>query len=165
MRYQLSETVYCLGKFATGKVVTIALYNLATGAAVALSSSACPEIGTTGVYRWASSNLAAQPVAYAEYLYVMTDGVETQEGKIVLGGFVERIDAAVSSRLAISGYTAPDNAAIEKARIDAAKARKALTNRAVISGDRRTVTIYDDDGATPLFQFDVSADKLSRTPA
>jgi hypothetical protein len=77
----------------------------------------------------------------------------------------DNVDAAVSSRLAASSYTAPDNAGIAEARIDAAKARKALTNRAVVSGDRRTVTIYDDDGTTPLFQFDVSADKLSRTPA
>jgi hypothetical protein len=36
------------------------------------------------------------------------------------------------------------------------------TNRAIISGDERTVSIYDDDGMTLLHVFDVSADKRER---
>lgn len=42
--------------------------------------------------------------------------------------------------------------------------RKMQTNKAVISGDGTTVTVYDDDGATPLHVFQVSSDKRTRTP-
>jgi hypothetical protein len=42
--------------------------------------------------------------------------------------------------------------------------RKQIANKAVISADDLTVTIYDDDGTTPLYLFDISADKRTRTP-
>ena len=48
---------------------------------------------------------------------------------------------------------------------DAKAARQAALNRAVISLDDLTVTIYDDDLVTPLYVFDISADKRQRTPA
>jgi hypothetical protein len=47
---------------------------------------------------------------------------------------------------------------------DVIKTRKMTTNRAVISSDKRLVTIYDDDGESILHQFDVSSDLLERTP-
>lgn len=44
------------------------------------------------------------------------------------------------------------------------KIRKLTTNRAVVSGDNQTVTIYEDDDSTPAFTFTVSADLRDRTP-
>ena len=48
---------------------------------------------------------------------------------------------------------------------DTSIVRKHTTNRAVISGDERTVSIYDDDGMTLLHTFAVSTDKKTRQPA
>jgi len=45
---------------------------------------------------------------------------------------------------------------------EATKGRKMQTNKAVVSGDGRSVIIYEDDGITPLWLFDISADKLTR---
>jgi hypothetical protein len=42
--------------------------------------------------------------------------------------------------------------------------RKTATNKAVVSSDDLTVTIYDDDGITPLYVFGISSDKRIRTP-
>ena len=44
------------------------------------------------------------------------------------------------------------------------KTRKLQTNKAVVSSDNKTVNIYDDDGTAIIHSFDISADKLSRTP-
>ena len=44
-------------------------------------------------------------------------------------------------------------------------ARKHLSNKAIITGSGPyTVTIFEDDGTTPLKTFTVSADKLDRSP-
>ena len=42
--------------------------------------------------------------------------------------------------------------------------KKYLANKAIISSDDRTVTIYDDDGVTPIKIFDISIDKRQRIP-
>jgi hypothetical protein len=47
---------------------------------------------------------------------------------------------------------------------EAAKARKMQTNKAIISGDGLSVSIYEDDGVTLLHTFTVSPDKNTRTP-
>jgi len=65
----------------------------------------------------------------------------------------------------VSGLTPSESADLTAAADDAAKARKAAVNKAVISPDDLTVTIYDDDGLTPIFVFDISADQRVRTPA
>ena len=44
------------------------------------------------------------------------------------------------------------------------KTRKLQTNKAIVSSDNKTVNIYDDDGTAIIHSFDISADKLSRTP-
>jgi len=41
--------------------------------------------------------------------------------------------------------------------------RKILSNKAVVAPNRLSVTIYDDD-ITPLYTYDISSDKLQRTP-
>lgn len=86
MRYTLSETTYILGKFNTGNTVTISLYKLSDSSSVTLTSNVCAEISTTGVFKWATSNITTQPTSFAEYLYIMTNGTETKYGKIALGG-------------------------------------------------------------------------------
>jgi hypothetical protein len=51
-----------------------------------------------------------------------------------------------------------------QAKLEAKRARQMQTNKAVVSSDLRTVTVYDDDGVTPMMVFNVSSDQLIRTP-
>lgn len=60
-----------------------------------------------------------------------------------------------------STFAAIDAAA---AAADAELNRKLSANKAVISPDDLLVTIYDDDGVSILYQFDISEDKRVRTP-
>lgn len=61
--------------------------------------------------------------------------------------------------------TSEQEAQLLAAATESKAARQAALNRAVISLDDQTVTIYDDDQITPLYVFDISADKRQRTPA
>lgn len=70
----------------------------------------------------------------------------------------DKTDIATAVATATAGVMA-------EARDQAALARKIQTNKAVISADGRTVTIYDDDNTTALWTYNVSADRLQRTPA
>ena len=66
---------------------------------------------------------------------------------------------------AVSGLTPQESADLASAAAEAELTRKALVNKAVISSDDATVTIYDDDEVTPLYVFDISVDKRTRAPA
>lgn len=96
MRYRLAEGTYIIGKFDTGSTVTISLYKLSDGSSVTLTSASCTEIGTTGIFRWNTSNITTQPTVLTEYAWVMSDGTENQYGKLVLGGYPDQIDQSLS---------------------------------------------------------------------
>ena len=64
----------------------------------------------------------------------------------------------------VSGLTPEEAAALIAIALDARITKKAMINKAVISLDDLTVTIYDDDEVTPILVFDISADKRVRTP-
>ena len=87
MRYTSSEDTYLIGSFPTGSTVTISLYNLATGSSETLTSNACAELGTTGIFRWSTGNISVRPLVKTEWLWDMTDGTSHQYGKLVLGGY------------------------------------------------------------------------------
>jgi hypothetical protein len=73
--------------------------------------------------------------------------------------------AVTSSAGGGGGLTAEQDALLSAAAAQATLARKLQSNKAVISGDGLSVSIYDDDGSTLLHTFTVSADKNTRTPA
>ena len=83
------------GYFTTGGTVTISLYNPITGAAISLSSNACPEIGTTGVYIWDTTKLTAQPSGYQEYAYKMSNGTTFSGGVMIMAITAQAIATAV----------------------------------------------------------------------
>lgn len=62
------------------------------------------------------------------------------------------------------GVSAADRAILEAARDEAKLARQHIANKAVVSADDLEVTIYADDATTVLAEFDISADKRTRTP-
>jgi hypothetical protein len=75
------------------------------------------------------------------------------------------IQSAASTIVVTSdGLNSAQAALLQTAATEASKSRKMQTNKAVISGDGRSVSIYDDDGMTLLASFDITADKLTRTP-
>lgn len=108
MRYQITETPKILGKFNTGDTVTITLYDLSDESSETLTSNACNELGSTGVFYWSTSNITTQPTAFTEYCWVMTNGTTSQYGKIVLGGYPDNCDSPISD-------ITVDNAAIADA--------------------------------------------------
>ncbi len=116
MRYQTNakgESTYLLGNFNTGETVTITLYNLATGSSITLTSNSCSEIGTTGLFRWSTSNITTQPTSRTEYTYIMTDSAGFVDfGKIVLGGYVDNVDGVISSLAPSGEYDAQLDATI-----------------------------------------------------
>ena len=91
MRYLLSENPYIICSFGTGDTVTITIYDLSDDSVV-VSSAAMAEIGTTGYFKY---QFNPSPTALKEYLYVMTNSVEEHAGKIILGGYPDRIRSKV----------------------------------------------------------------------
>lgn len=89
------------------------------------------------------------------------------------------IDATVSSRLASASYTAPDNAGIaalpllsviEGSTVLAKQTKldfieKWILNKLVESSDGTTVTLYGDDGVTPLKTWAYSSTTKTRSKA
>lgn len=95
MRYQTStfgEPVTAMGQFETGDTVTADLFDIGSGASIAVSSSSCTEIGTTGFFRFPLSNIVTPPTSYTEILYIMTNQLgRVHSGKVVVGGHPDDI--------------------------------------------------------------------------
>lgn len=97
-----------------------------------------------------------------------------------------KLDVAISTRLSSAGYTAPDNAGIAavfalidteiaaiKARTDALPAdtaavltliTKILRNKMITDPSSGVLTVFDDDGTTPLLTADIFKDAAGTTP-
>lgn len=57
-----------------------------------------------------------------------------------------------------------DKSTLDLVAIDVSKARKLASNKVVVSNEGQLVTIYDDDKTSTLLQFNVTEDKMERTP-
>ena len=107
--------------------------------------------------------LNGDPVAYSNGVQVLllqsasSTMVATTTGSGLSSEQDSILRQALSAAAAASAYS---SAAVTQAT----KARQMQTNKAIISGDGQTVSIYEDDGATLLHVFTVSADKKTRTP-
>lgn len=65
---------------------------------------------------------------------------------------------------ATTPLTPEESAALLDAEAAATLTRKHMTNKAVVSEDSLTATIYDDDQSTELLVFDLSSDRKTRVP-
>lgn len=103
-RYTLGELpdTYAVEWFNPGDTVTVSVYNLLGGASVALTSNACIEIGTTGVFRWSWDNITTKPTDYVQYLYIMDNGLTEQVGYTTFGGYPELIAPTGTSTVTIT---------------------------------------------------------------
>ena len=89
MRYLKTESTYILGNFTTGDTVTITIYRLSDDTKV-VDAATCSEIGTTGRFKYLFSQSVTTKT---EYLWIMTNGTEEQQGKVILGGYPDDIKA------------------------------------------------------------------------
>jgi|SRR3990172_540636 len=127
-----------VGYFTTGGTVTISLYDPINGDVVSLSSNACPEIGTTGLYVWDTTKLTTQPSGYQEYAYKMTNGTAFS------GGILNMFDSADSVLLAKIG--------------------KYLLNKKITDPATGIMTVYEVDDTTPAFSAAVKKDAAGTIP-
>lgn len=77
--------------FPTGQAdVVITLYDPESpiDTTVTLTSNACVEFGTSGLYFWDATKIASTPVPYKEYGYIMTDGSTSQGGILEYDDFL-----------------------------------------------------------------------------
>jgi hypothetical protein len=72
--------------FTSGGSVTITLYDPQAGGStpITITSAACIEVGTTGLYLWDTSKLTVFPRSYKEYVWTMTDGSTTEGGTLTI---------------------------------------------------------------------------------
>lgn len=87
MRYSETENPYIIGKFNTGDICTITIYNLYDNSIV-VNASPMTEIESTGYFKYFFS---PSPISSTEYLCIMTNSIEEQNYKIELGGYVDKI--------------------------------------------------------------------------
>lgn len=87
IKYASGATFAVFGRFVTGRTITCAVYNGETGASIALTSNACAEIGTTGIYRFNNSNFTTPITTRTILVWQMTDTSTgfTDEGFVVAG--------------------------------------------------------------------------------
>lgn len=146
---------------ATAGILDVNVKNIGNGA-VDMFSAGVPLVGLTGGDIGGLSFLAGATVG------------------AVSGLTASNLDATVSSRLASASYTAPLDAAgvrtavgLATANLDtqlaaelaqATLARKILKNRTETDPVTGIMTVYDDDGTTPLYTANIYTDVAGATP-
>jgi hypothetical protein len=136
-----------------------------------------------GAIKYGGPNNATTNDAYGGFLFEIWDPspavAYAAEVRTNLTTELGRIDVAVSSRLATVGYTAPLDAAgtrtalgLATADLDsqlaaelaqATLARKILKNRTETDPATGIMTVYDDDGTTPLYTANIFTDVAGAT--
>ena len=92
MRYSKDEQAYILGKFSSGDTVTVSIYKLSNDSLV-VDSASCSEVASTGIFKY----LFTQTVSQKEsFLWIMTNGVNSLYGEVVLGGYMDDIRTELS---------------------------------------------------------------------
>ena len=103
--------VYLLADFATGETVSVDVYRLVDNSLV-ISSASMSEVGTTGTFKYAFSQIISTRM---EYLYIASNGTSDQQGKVILNAMVPFIEGVWLDR---TESEHPDDKAGQIARID-----------------------------------------------
>ena len=167
----------------TGKAgLTLTITASKDGGAFASISPTVTERGNG----WYSLALTASHTDTLGDLALHITGAAADPADMVLLVEAGATDADVSTRLATAGYTAPDNAGIVsilalidteiaaiKARTDALPAdtaavltlvTKILRNKMITDPSSGVLTVFDDDGTTPLLTANVFKDAAGTQP-
>jgi hypothetical protein len=159
------------GSPQTGLSPTIDIYNATTDALV-ISGAAMTEIGTTGTYKYiyTEGNGFDQTVDYI-YLADGTATITNDSERFVEGACCAAEPEVIGAQVADDVWTAPaasyadintmggrhnaNYTNILQLLVDVDFIRKFQTNRTRIDTIANTLTVYDDDGITPLWVFDL----------
>lgn len=101
-RYSLNESPFLAESFTTGGTVTISIRDLSDDSAVALDSNSCPEITTSGIYKFDLSQITTYPTSAVEYVFVMDNGATTQVGKISLYDLDDQANGANQTTITVN---------------------------------------------------------------
>lgn len=150
-RNTLSEAAIILAraKFTTLDTVTITVYRNATGTAETLTSNACVEQDGTGIFLWSFSDLNTAPIAYSDYMWIMTNGTPAQDqwGIERFGGFVETIDANVGANSVTLTIEETDTTAIVGAEVQLLNTAQTIVLDTKITDSNGQVVFSADDGS------------------
>ena len=86
MRYSKDESTYLFGQFESGDTVLISVYK-ALDNSVVVNAQGCTHLAE-GVFKYLFSDSITEKT---DYLFSMTNTIETQKGKITLGGYPDSI--------------------------------------------------------------------------
>lgn len=129
---------------------------------LALPSPSSSEVATAV---WANAKvdtLALQTTALDAASKATTSVINTEALLIKPSPSEAEISNAVWSNASVSNLA--DKSTLDLVAVDASKARKLASNKVVVSNDGQLVTIYDDNNTSTLLQFNVTQDKMERTP-
>ena len=129
---------------------------------LALPSPSSSEVATAV---WANAKvdtLALQTTALDAANKAGTSVTNTEALLIKPSPSEAEISNAVWSNASVSNLA--DKSTLDLVALDASKARKLASNKVVVSNDGQLVTIYDDNNTSTLLQFNVTQDKMERTP-
>jgi len=79
--YTLDQTPVLAEVLDSGDVVTVTIYNKATGAAVPLDDNTTAEIGVTGIYRHTVDFTTKPSSGKNTYIYVFTGTLQVRYGE------------------------------------------------------------------------------------
>ena len=144
MRYLEDESTYILSNFTTGDTVTITIYKLSDNSKV-IDAAACSEISTTGRFKYSFSQAVATKT---EYLWIMTNSIEEQQGKIILGGYPDGIKDQTDKM----NFTGDDiKATLDGEKVALSDATEAEIDRILTATEVKQFTI--NDAAATLTKF------------
>ena len=144
MRYLEDESTYILGNFTTGDTVTITIYKLSDNSKV-IDAAACAEISTTGRFKYSFSQAVA---IKTEYLWIMTNSIEEQQGKIILGGYPDGIKDQTDKM----NFTGDDiKATLDGEKVALSDATEAEIDRILTATEVKQFTINDATPSTTKF--------------
>ena len=103
--------IYLLADFTTGDTVTINIYRLVDDTLV-VSAASMAEIGSTGTFKYAFSQVIATRM---EYFFIASNGTTEKLGKAILNSMVPFIDGIWENT---DDPTGPNTKAAQLNRID-----------------------------------------------
>ena len=149
-------------------------HNAQSGDAYARLGAAGAGLTALGDTRIANLDAAVSTrLATAGYTVPPTAAANATQVRSELTTELGRIDAAISTRLATAGYTAPPSAAANASQVrtelatelaQITLAKKILKNRTQTNPSTGIMTVYDDDGTTPLLTANIYEDVAGTVP-
>lgn len=84
--------VYLKQYFPEASSVVVSATDDADGSSITLSGVGISEIGSSGVWKWSTENIATQPVSFEQYTVTFTPNTgENAHSDLVFGGYLDQI--------------------------------------------------------------------------